>query len=105
MLRKTLIVLALGVFVGAMAGVAAAEAPMATMEISSSSNAVGQQSADPELAVGQWGTWQERGPIETGSLSSPHGNSPGLRCCEGESGPKLDQAGETVRRPGIDDGP
>jgi hypothetical protein len=105
MLRKTLIVLALGVFVGAMAGVAAADAYVETMMISSSSTAVEQQSADPEFALGQGASWQEREPVETGSMPASHGNSPELRCCGGDSGPTQDQAGATVLRQSIDDGP
>ena len=105
MLRKMLIILALGVFVGAMAGVAAAEAPVEYRVISSSSTAVEQQSADPEFALGQGESWQERGPVETGSMPASQGNSPELRCCGGDSGPTQDQAGATVLRPGIDDGP
>jgi hypothetical protein len=105
MLRKTIIVLALGVFVGGMAGVAAAEATVEHMAISTPSAAVGQHSADPEFALGQGESWQERGPVETGSMPASQGNSLELRCCGGDSGPTQDQAGATVLRPGIDDGP
>jgi hypothetical protein len=33
------------------------------------------------------------------------GNPPELRCCEGENAPMQGPAGETILRPGIDDGP
>jgi hypothetical protein len=103
MSRKLLFYLMVGMGAMVLGGVASAESPV--MGVNPSDAATYHWAADPESAIGQVGSWQERGPIETGSLYSPHGNSPGLRCCEGESGPKLDQAGETVHRPGIDDGP
>jgi hypothetical protein len=103
MLRKMLIILALGVFVGAMAGVAAAEAPVEYRVISSSSTAVEQQSADPELVLGQGASWQAREPVETGAMPSKPGDSPDS-CCVNSGGPTLDENGFAVIRQGVDDG-
>jgi hypothetical protein len=105
MLRKTLIVLALGVFVGAIAGVAGATAPVGPLGTNSADTSLRQSGADPEMGYSNSLTWQERGPVDTGSMPAMQGNSPDFRCCAGDSGPSVDAAGNTGIRPGIDDGP
>jgi hypothetical protein len=67
--------------------------------------AIHSSAADPEWTVGQGESWQERGPVETGSMPAVRGSSPDLRCCAGDSGPSVDAAGNTEIRHGIDDGP
>lgn len=103
MTRKMIYVLVVGLAFVALGGVASAEAPV--IGLYSSDMAIHQSTADPESAVGQGETWQEREPVETGSMPSAKGDSPELRCCSGDSGPAQGKAGETVLRPGIDDGP
>jgi len=103
MTRKVLLFLAAGMFVATLGGVALAEAPV--MGGYPPDAAIQSSAADPEWTVGQGESWQEREPVETGSMPASEGNSPELRCCEGGSGTMLDQAGDTVLRHGIDDGP
>ncbi|HEX9206189.1 MAG TPA: hypothetical protein VF853_09705 [Candidatus Deferrimicrobiaceae bacterium] len=102
-MRKTLIVLALGVFVGAMAGVAGATSPVDHLGTIPSDTSLRQPGADPEMDYTL--TWQVRGPVDTGSMPALRGNSPDFRCCAGDSGPSVDAAGNTGIRTGIDDGP
>jgi hypothetical protein len=103
MSRKLLFYLVVGMGVMALGGVASAEAPVLGMNPPDA--AIHSSAADPEWTVGQGESWQEREPVETGSMPASAGNSPELRCCSGDSGPTLDQAGDTVPRHGIDDGP
>lgn len=103
MSRKLLFYLVFGMGVMVLGGVASAETPVFGMNPPDA--AIHPSAADPEWTVGQGESWQEREPVETGSMPASEGNSPELRCCSGDSGPKLDQAGDTVPRHGIDDGP
>jgi hypothetical protein len=67
MARKIMIIVAVGVFVGALAGVATAE----HRGVSQQSEQGLQPSADPEFVPeGNWsGTdWQVREPVETGAI-------------------------------------
>ena len=102
MTRKILSFLAVGMFVATLVGVAGAEAPV--MGLNPSDEAIHPSAANPESAAGQGESWQEREALETGSLPSTQGDSAELRCCEGDSGPILDHAGDTVPRQDVDSG-
>jgi len=93
MARKILLIMAVSVFVGIMAGVANAEAPV-YLAMSTSDEAIQQSSADPELALGQEESFQVREPVETGALPDRSSGSSDWKCCTDN-----DQF-----RPGIDDG-
>ena len=54
--------------------------------------------ADTEAESSNTVPWLEREPVETGAMPS---GSPDLRCCD----PSVDADGNTLIRPGIDDGP
>ena len=103
MARKMLLFLVVVMGVVALGGVASAEAPI--LALYSSEAAIQPSAADPEQEASNSTSWQEREPVETGSMPPALGNSPGLRCCAGDSGPIQGEAGETIPRPGIDDGP
>lgn len=103
MTRKIMLSLVVGMAVVALGGWASADAPV--MGLESSDTTIHQWAADPELAVGQGESYQEREPLETGSMPAGHGTSSELICCAGDSGPTQGEAGENVPRPGIDDGP
>ncbi|MBP2668522.1 MAG: hypothetical protein H6Q80_724 [Deltaproteobacteria bacterium] len=102
MARKILLFLFAGMFVVVLGGAASAEAPI--MALYSSEAAIQPSAADPEQEASNSTSWQEREPVETGSMPAESGNSPELRCCSGDNGPTQDQAGNTVLRHGIDDG-
>jgi hypothetical protein len=103
MTRKILLFLAAGMFVATLGGVALAVAPV--LEVSPPDAAIHSSAADPEWTLGQGESWQEREPVETGSMPAMRGNSPDVVCCAGENGTSVDALGRTVIRPGIDDGP
>jgi len=102
MSRRTLFYLVVGMGVMVLGGVASAEAPVLGMNPSDA--AIHPSAADPEWTLGHGESWQEREPVETGSMPASEGNSPDLRCCSGDNGPTRGEAGETVLRSGIDDG-
>jgi hypothetical protein len=103
MAKKVLFSMLAGIFVMTMAGLASAEAPV--LAFNDLQMQAQQQSADPEEQYSNPESWMVREPVETGSIPSEQGTSSDLRCCAGDSGPILDREGDTVLRPGIDDGP
>ena len=104
MTRKILFSMLAGVFVMAMAGLAAAEAPVQAFEetggLTYAEGTAPQPGADPEMQYSNSNPWQERGEVDTGSLPSMVAGDPELHCCN----PSLDADGNTLIRPGIDDG-
>ena len=102
MAKKTMLLLEVGVFLVALSGLAAAEAPV--MPFSSDTSVLVQSQADPESGLSSSGSWQAREPVETGAMPSKPGDSPDS-CCANSGGPTLDEHGSTVIRQGIDDGP
>lgn len=98
--RKTLYMLMAGLLVAFMAGFAAAGGYGHSM-----TEPAVQSPAGTEQDASYPATWEEREQVETGGVPPVPGGSPELRCCEGDSGPMLGWAGETVLRPEIDAGP
>jgi hypothetical protein len=105
MTRKIMFSMLFGAFVMGMAGLAAAEAPVLLFASSDGRTYLEmptqQPGADTEAESSNTVPWLERGPVETGSMPDMPGDSPGLHCC----GSPVDGEGNTVIRPGIDDGP
>lgn len=105
MAKKVLFSMLAGMFVMAMAGLAAADrstpAPEAYRGMNHSEMPAAQPTADPETQYLGAGSWVERGPVETGSMPMVQEGAQELRCCDSP----VDAAGSTKIRPGIDDGP
>jgi hypothetical protein len=98
--KRVLFALAVGVLMGAFAGVAIAnEQGMETYGPAGSSWSTGGGTSEPQADA-----WELREAMETGGLPDRQASSSDAVCCRGIEGPTIESGGQLFR-PEVDSGP